>query len=90
MFLIPVNVDHLSNDIQEGLESDGIEYIQPTGSSQSQTEDPGKVKYKYAVADAHPGEYTPFQYRNVRLGERRVRPEIYQVIQKLKATLHMS
>ena len=32
----------------------------------------------------------PSKYRNVRLGERQVRPEIYQVIQKLKSTLHMS
>ena len=32
----------------------------------------------------------PSKYRNVRFGERQVRPEIYQVIQKLKSTLHMS
>ena len=32
----------------------------------------------------------PSKYRNVRFGEGKVRPEIYQVIQKLKSTLYMS
>ena len=32
----------------------------------------------------------PLKYRNVRRGEQKVRPEIYQVIQKFKSTLHMS
>ena len=32
----------------------------------------------------------PLKYRNVRLGEQKVRPEIYPVIQKLKSTLYMS
>ena len=88
--LVPVNIDPVlsSNDIQEVVESDTIEYIQPTSSYQ--TEEPGKVKYTYIAADTHPNDDMPFQYRNVRLGERRVRPEIYQAIQKLKSTLHMS
>ena len=48
------------------------------------------VKYKYVEARKHVDDDMPSKYRNVRLGERQVRPEIYQVIQKLKSTLHMS
>ena len=42
---VPVNIDSVlsSNDIQEVVKNDKIEYIQPTSSNQ--TEEPGKVNY---------------------------------------------
>ena len=47
------------------------------------------VKYTYVEARSYVDDM-PSKYRNVWLGERQVSPEIYQVIQKLKSTLHMS
>ena len=48
------------------------------------------VKYTYVEARRDVDDEMSSKYRNVRLGERQVRPEIYQVIQKQKSTHHMS
>ena len=86
----PINIDQgTSSSCVPTLEvehNDCTEFIIPN----NQTEEPDMVKYMYVEARRHVDDDMPSKYRNVRLGERQVRPEIYQVIQKLKSTLHMS
>ena len=48
------------------------------------------VKYTYVKARRDVDDDMSSKYRNVRLGERQVRSEIYKVIRKPKSTLHMS
>ena len=47
-------------------------------------------KCTFTVTDRHLSDDMHLNYRNVRLGEHEVRPEMYQVIQKFKLTFHMS
>ena len=65
---------------------DCTEFIIPN----NQNKESGMVNYTYVEAKRQVDDDMPSKYRNIRLGERQVRPEIYQVIQKLKSTLHMS
>ena len=56
----------------------------------NQNEKPCMVKYTYVEARRHVDDGMPSKCRKVRHGKRQVCPEIYQVIQKLKSTLHIS
>ena len=66
------------------------EHVSETSQWSSDDTNPPSRKRRRTDIEENPNDDIPERYRHVRLGPRKIRPELYETLDKLKSSYHMS